>query len=119
MYSKQERKKRRASRSHYRKRGKASFRLLVHRSNCNFYAQLIDDGLAHTVYSVSTLAKELNMSKDKRSLNSGKVLKLAEYFVSNIPDAYRGAKIVLDNGSSKYHGLVKLFDEKVRECFNH
>jgi large subunit ribosomal protein L18 len=114
MYSKQQRKKRRAMRSHYRKNCMSDFRLLVHRSNCHFYVQLIDDKSAHTIYSTSTLSKELK--SEKRTLNSNVVLKLAQHFVNNIPDNYKGAKIVFDSGGYAYHGLVKLFADKAREC---
>lgn len=114
MRSKLEKRKKRALRSHYNRRGKSQFRLCVCRSNRNFHAQLIDDYSACTVYHVSTLSKEFSRPVGK--LNSDVVSNLGDFFAKNLPESYKGAKIVFDSGYSAYHGLVALFADKVRSC---
>ncbi|AHX11225.1 ribosomal L18p/L5e family protein [Neorickettsia helminthoeca str. Oregon] len=114
MYSKLDRQRRRVSRSHYRKRGKLPFRLVVSRKNRNFHVQLIDDIEANTLYHVSTLSK--GFCRKGGVLNSAVVGDLAEYFVKHIPESLSGSKVVFDCGASAYHGLVALFAERVREC---
>lgn len=117
MYTKLIKKIRRAERNHYRKRHSAPFRLAVFRSNCHFYVQLIEDTKGHTVFSASTLSKGFERS-EKRQLNSRIISSLGEFFNSNIPVEYKGAKVVFDKSCYTYHGLVKTFAEKAREVLN-
>ena len=86
----------RAARSHYRKRGAAPLRLCVCRKSANFYAQLIDDSAGHTVYSVSTLDKGLRNGVAR--LNSKIILSLGEVFMKNLPVKYKSSKVVFDAG---------------------
>ena len=117
MMSKFAQRARRNKRNHYKNRFSAPFRLSVFRSNCHFYAQLIKDEEAHTVFSVSTLSKDFE-ANDKRKLNTDTVSSLGDFFNKNIPDEYKGSKAVFDKSGYLYHGLVKTFAEKVREVLN-
>ena len=117
MYSKFIKKRQRARRTHYGKRFSAPFRLCVFRSNCHFYAQLIDDSNANTVFALSTLSRNFSGVKN-RKLNKDVVSSLGEFFVSNIPEDYKGVKVVFDKSCYKYHGLVMIFAEKVRKVLS-
>ncbi len=90
-------------------------RLSVFRSNKNIYAQLIDDKLAKTIVSASSL-KILKVDKSEKS----KVPKIdVSYGVGETlaKNALKKniTKVVFDRGGYKYHGRVKSLAEGARK----
>jgi len=88
-------------------------RLNVFRSLRHIYAQVIDDGRAHTLVSASTVDQEIEkqlqgLTKTEQARLVGKVL--AERALS------QGIKqVVFDRGGYKYHGRVKALADAARE----
>lgn len=89
-------------------------RLCVFRSLNHIYAQLIDDSIAQTLVSMSTLdsqvrSKTAGMGKSKKAETVGTLL--AEKALT------RGIKeVVFDRGGCKYHGRVKALAEGARKA---
>jgi large subunit ribosomal protein L18 len=88
------------------------FRLCVHRTNRNIYAQIIDDSCAKTLVSASTLCSECiekkNGGNKSGAIFVGKVL--AERAIEkNI------TSIVFDRSGFLYHGRVKALADSARE----
>lgn len=83
--------------------GKRDFpRLSVFRSNRYIYAQAIDDTKGETIASIS----QKNIKKSPKELGVIFAEKLKKLKVE---------KIAFDKGGFKYHGIVKLFAEGLRE----
>ena len=113
MISKTNRKLERARR-HKRVRTKISGttecpRLCVYRSNNNLYVQIIDDSVAKTLVSASTLDKEI---KVKHS-NKEAAKELGE-LIAKRAKAKNINKIVFDRGGYIYHRVVKELAEAAR-----
>jgi large subunit ribosomal protein L18 len=87
-------------------------RLCISRSNKNFYAQIIDDKVARTMVSASTLEKDFPKLKSNSNIAAAKVLGkiLAERAVKNGIDS-----VVFDRNGYLYHGGVKAFADAARE----
>ncbi|MCM8797740.1 MAG: 50S ribosomal protein L18 [Candidatus Omnitrophica bacterium] len=88
-------------------------RLVVHRSLKNFYAQLIDDTEKKTIFSFSTLNKEIK----KQFANCGNI-KAAEIFgqVFAAKAKEKGFhKVIFDRAGYLYHGRIKAFAEALRK----
>jgi len=86
-------------------------RLSVYRSNCNIYAQIIDDIKGHTLAAASTQDKDFkgNGSNKDAATTVGKLV--AERAIK------AGVKeVVFDRGSYLYHGRVKALAEAAREA---
>ena len=87
-------------------------RLSVYRSNENIYAQIIDDTIAQTLVSSSTLDRSIKLEVENgRTCNASKLMgeKLAELSLKkNI------TKIVFDRGPYLYHGRVKALADGAR-----
>lgn len=86
-------------------------RLAVNFSNCNVYAQLIDDEAGKTIVSASTLDKEVG-SKNANKDTAAKVGKL-------IGERAKKANIELvkfDRGGFLYHGKVQALADAAREA---
>jgi large subunit ribosomal protein L18 len=88
------------------------FRLCVHRTNHNIYAQIIDDSCAKTLVSASTLCAECiekkNGGNKSGAIFVGKVL--AELAVKqNI------INVVFDRSGFLYHGRIKALADSARE----
>ena len=89
-------------------------RLNVYRSLDNIYAQVIDDGIGHTLVSATTLEKELaseleGKTKKEQATIIGRVV--AERAIeAGIRD------VVFDRGGYPYHGRVKAVAEAAREA---
>jgi len=107
--------KKRSDRSRYKKRNKSLLRLSVSRKNANFYAQIIDDSSASTLYHISTLSKNFDRGSG-HILDSSVVSRLGDFFSQNIPEPLKGSKVVFDCGFRSYHGLVAIFAQKARSC---
>jgi large subunit ribosomal protein L18 len=88
-------------------------RLSVHRSLKNIYIQVIDDEKSSTLYSFSTLHKEI---KDKLSYggNTAAARLLGEKVAEKLKQKGIG-KIVFDRGGYLFHGRVKAVAEGLRK----
>ena len=87
------------------------FRLCISRSSKNISAQIIDDINQKTLFSASSVEKDIkSLKKNKTELSAIVAEKLAKKAnEKNIK------KIFFDRGIYKYHGRVKIFAETLRE----
>ena len=89
-------------------------RLCVHRSIKNIYVQVIDDSVAKTLASLSTLDKKFSTVKPA----SGKVsaaAKLGELFAGQLKE--KGiVRVAFDRGGYRYHGRVKALADSLRQA---
>lgn len=87
-------------------------RLVIQRSINNLSAQIVDDTQNKTLFSLSTLNKEI-----KKSLPCGNI-KQAELFgqiFSQKAKAKGITRIVFDRAGLAYHGRIKVFAEALRK----
>lgn len=88
-------------------------RLLLHRSLKNLSAQVIDDAQNKTLFSLSTLDKEV-----RQKFHSSGNIKAAEFFgeVFARRTKEKGiTKIIFDRAGYLYHGRVKAFAGALRK----
>ena len=85
-------------------------RLCVYRSNTNLYVQIIDDTVAKTLVSASTLDKEI---KTKHS-NKEAAKELGALIAKRALEK-KIKNVVFDRGGYIYHGVVKELAEAARE----
>ena len=88
-------------------------RLVVHRSIKNITAQLIDDITKKTLFSFSTLDKDIRV----KCPNSGNI-KAASVFGEAFALKAREkgfSKIIFDRAGYLYHGRIKAFAEALRK----
>lgn len=86
-------------------------RLNVFRSNCNIFAQIIDDVKGETLVSASSIDKELSLE------NGGNVdaaARVGELLAKRAKKA-NITNVVFDRGGYLYHGRVKALAEAARE----
>jgi large subunit ribosomal protein L18 len=103
------RRKNRAFRVRRRVRGTAERpRVTVHRTNLNFYAQMIDDVAGRTLCSASTLALEI-----AKGGNVAAAKQVGETLGARAKELGI-AKACFDRGSYRYHGRVKALVEALR-----
>ena len=90
---------------------KDRFRLSISRSSKNISAQIIDDINQKTLFSASSVEKDIkSLKKNKTELSAIVAEKLAKKAnEKNIK------KIFFDRGIYKYHGRVKIFAETLRK----
>lgn len=83
-------------------------RMSIFKSNKQMYVQFIDDDASATLFSYSTLAKGLKLSKSKESAKQlgQKVAALAKE--KNIE------QVILDRGYARYHGAIAEFADAAR-----
>lgn len=89
-----------------------ALRLVVHRSNCHIYAQLVDGG--KVLVSASTLDKDIKKSvKNTGNVEAAKLVgsSLAKKFATVNTDK----KIAFDRSGFSYHGRVKALADAARE----
>ena len=89
-------------------------RLAVHRSLHNMTAQAIDDTANRTLFSLSTMDKEI-----KQKFSRGGNLKAAEYFGEVFGRRLKEkgvSKVVFDRSGYLYHGRIKAFAENARKA---
>lgn len=85
-------------------------RLNVYRSNCNIYAQIIDDINGVTLVSASTVDKELKIAAGG---NKEAAAKVGEAIAKRA--AQKGIeKVVFDRGGYIFHGRVKELADAAR-----
>ncbi len=88
-------------------------RLVVHRSLKNFSVQLIDDTKNKTIFSYSTLDKEM-----RNRLSSAGNIKAAAFFGEVFAQKAKEkgiTKVVFDRAGYLYHGRIKAFAESLRK----
>jgi len=88
-------------------------RLVIHRSLKNLSAQVIDDTVKKTIFSYSTLGKEI-----KEKFPSGGNIKAAEYFGQVFAQKAKEkgiTRIIFDRAGYLYHGRVKIFADSLRK----
>ena len=86
-------------------------RLCVYRSNKNLFVQIIDDVVANTLVSASTLDKEVKTKHaNKEAAKEVGALIAKRALEKNIKT------VVFDRGGYIYHGVVKELAESAREA---
>ena len=85
------------------------YRLSIHRSSKNIFAQIIDDKNSKTLVSASSL-KEKNENKKKMDVSVIVAGVLAKKALEK-----KITKVYFDRGSYKYHGRVKIFAETLKK----
>ena len=88
-------------------------RLVVKRSLNNFSAQLVDDTEHITMFSLSTLHKDI-----KQKLKTAGNVKAAEYFGQVFAQKVKEKgvnTIIFDRAGYLYHGRVKTFADALRK----
>ena len=88
------------------------FRLCVTRSTKNISAQVIDDKNNKTLFSASSVEKEIRNLKMKNKTELSKVV--AERLAKKAQEK-KITKVYFDRGIFKYHGRVKVFAETLRK----
>jgi len=88
------------------------FRLCVTRSTKNISAQVIDDKNNKTLFSASSVEKEIRSLKMKNKIELSKVV--AERLAKKAQEK-KITKVYFDRGIFKYHGRVKVFAETLRK----
>lgn len=88
-------------------------RLVLYRSINNIFVQLIDDIENKTVFSLSTLNKEIK-DKLKNTGNIKSAVLFGEFFARRAKE--KGiVKIVFDRSGYLYHGRIKAFADSLRK----
>jgi len=88
------------------------FRLSIFRSTKNISAQVIDDRKNITLFSVSSIEKDI------KSLNKTNKIELSKIVAEKLAKKAQEkkiSKIYFDRGIYKYHGRVKAFAETLRK----
>jgi len=84
-------------------------RLTVFRSNCQIYAQVIDDVKGITLASASSLAIKDKMTKTDKAKEVGKLIAAAAL-------AAKVEEVVFDRNGYLYHGRVQALADAAREA---
>ena len=85
------------------------YRLCIHRSSKNIFAQIIDDINSKTLVSASSIKEKVNKKK-KMDLS----VFVADMLAKKAKEK-KITKIYFDRGIYKYHGRVKIFAEVLRK----
>ena len=88
------------------------FRLCVSRSIKNISAQIIDDKNRKTLFSASSVEKDIKNLKMKNKTDLSKAV--AEKLAKKAQEK-SVTKVYFDRGIYKYHGRVKIFAETLRK----
>jgi large subunit ribosomal protein L18 len=86
-------------------------RLTVTRSNCNLYAQAIDDATGQTIASISTLEKDFAALKP----NTDGAAKLGEALGARLKEK-NITTVVFDRNGYLYHGVIKALADATRSA---
>jgi large subunit ribosomal protein L18 len=89
-------------------------RMSVYRSLKNLYVQIIDDNLAKTIASVSTLEKDIR-SKLTAEKSGLKRSRMVGKLIAERAKEHGIAQVAFDRGGYLYHGHVKEVAEGARE----
>ena len=90
---------------------KNRFRLSVHRSSRNIFAQIIDDKNNKTIVSASSIEKDNKKTKFKKIDMSNTI---AELLAKRALEK-KITEVFFDRGKYKYHGRIKVFAEMLRK----
>ena len=93
-----------------KKVNKNRFRLSVHRSSKNIFAQIIDDKNNKTLVSASSIEKDTKKTKVKKIEMSNAI---AELLAKRALEK-KITEVFFDRGRYKYHGRIKIFAEALR-----
>ena len=85
------------------------FRLSVHRSSKNMFAQIIDDINNKTLISASSLKKKSEI-KNKKDISINVATILAKKALDK-----KITKVYFDRGRYRYHGRIKIFADTLRK----
>ena len=91
---------------------KDRFRLCISRSSKNIYAQIIDDINKVTLFSASSVEKDI---KSGYKVNKTELSKIVAAKLAKKAQEKKITKIYFDRGIYRYHGRVKVFAETLRE----
>ncbi len=86
-------------------------RLVVTRSNRHMVAQVVDDTVAHTLVSASTMEDELLAASGTKTDKARRVGEL----IAERAKAAGITTVVFDRGGNQYHGRVAAVAEAARE----
>jgi large subunit ribosomal protein L18 len=86
-------------------------RMTVTRSNCNLYAQVIDDGVGKTLASISTLEKDFAALKP----NKAGAEKLGEAMGARLKEK-NITTVVFDRNGYLYHGVIQALADGTRKA---
>jgi len=90
-------------------------RLAVFRSLNHIYAQIIDDTVSKTLFSVSDLSPKVKERIKENSTKSEISIFVGQYIAEKAL-AKKIKRVVFDRCGFKYHGRVKLLAEAAREA---
>lgn len=88
-------------------------RLVVYRSNKYLYAQLIDDGKAHTLTQASTTEETFKGMKSRHNLEAAKSLGA---LIGKRAIEKKVERILFDRNGFDYHGRIKAIADGAREA---
>jgi large subunit ribosomal protein L18 len=88
-------------------------RLVVFRSNNNIFTQLVDDDTSKTIFSVSSIDKDLKEVIDKAKSKIEKSTIVGSVISEKIKKA-NVKKIIFDRNGYKYHGRIKAVGDAIR-----
>ena len=91
---------------------KDRLRLSISRSSRNISAQIIDDISRKTLFSASSIEKDIKNLKMKNKSDLSKAV--AERLAKKAQEK-KITKVYFDRGVYKYHGRVKIFAETLRK----
>lgn len=104
-------------RKHFQKSIRGSVdrpRLVVFRSNKDFYGQIIDDQNHVTLVAASTRSKDIAKEIDKAKSKVEKA-KIAGKLIAEMAKSKKISKVIFDRAGFLYHGRIKAFAEGARE----
>ena len=99
------------TRSKLKRVNNSRFRLSVYRSSKNISAQIIDDKSNKTLVSASSLKKDLNKQKKKKTDIS---IDVATILAERAAEK-KITKVYFDRGSYRFHGRIKVFADTLRK----
>ena len=89
-------------------------RLIVFRSNTNIYAQIFDDTNKKTLFSCSSIDKDLRSDIKKVKNKMGQSIFIGEKLSVKLKKA-KINKIIFDRNGYRFHGRVKALAESIKE----
>ena len=91
---------------------KDRFRLSVHKTNKNIFAQIIDDKESKTLVFASSVEKPV---KQNEKLKKSDLSNLVGELLAKRAIEKKINKVYFDRGKHRYHGRVKLLAESLRK----
>ena len=88
------------------------YRLTIHRSTKNIFAQIIDDRNQKTLLSASSVEKNFHGQKKGKKADLSNLV--GELLAKRAIDK-KITKVYFDRGIYKYHGRIKIFAETLRK----